>query len=287
MKLTPTCLLSLAALFFLAAPAATAQSREKLPDPVVTRETVEDEKGLQQWKDEEVECPTCRRAKVVECPMCSGRELPSCPVCEGTKKATCNSCAGTGRFPDPLKEMPCIYCKGLAWYPCGLCGGDGIIQVKEQADVKCGSCKGVGFFPCSICNGTRRLPSVRVKRKDPGDAKLKDLQSVQADLQKSLAELEAWEPNDTVSKNLKSLSALLKEPAKSLLPLKDMQKMLEEVLKGLTRSGSMYQGYEAGLEHQFHVFQDRSVFLIKYQLEVLKLCIARLEHNEKILSDGK
>jgi len=285
-KPTPTRLLSLATLLFLAAPAATAQSREKLPDPVVARETVEDEKGLQQWKDEEVECPTCRKAKVVECPMCSGRELPSCPVCEGTKKATCYTCAGTGRSPDPLKEMPCIYCKGLAWYPCGLCGGGGVLRVKE-AEVKCGSCKGTGFFPCTVCKGTRLLPSVRVKKKDPGDAKLKDLQQVQTELQETLAELEAWEASDTVSKNLKSLGTLLKDPAKSLPPLKDMQKELEEVLKGITRAGSMYLGYEANLLHQFQVFQDRSAYLIKYQLEVLKLCIARLEHNEKILSDGK
>ncbi len=277
----------LVAFLTLAAPAATAQSREKLPDPVVTRETAKDAKGLEQWKDVNPECPTCRKAKILECRGCKGANLPNCAECGGKKKAKCRTCAGTGRAPDPLKEMACIYCKGSAWYDCGLCGTDGIIQVKDQDDVKCGCCKGKGFFACTVCKGKRRLPSVRVKRKDPGKAKLKDLSATQADLRAGLAALEAWEPSDTVSKNLKSLAALLAKPAKSLPPLKDMQKLLEQSLKGITRAGSMYQGYEANLSHQFLVFKDRSVYLIKYQLEVLALCIARLERNEKIKSAGK
>ena len=281
------CLLWLVAFLALAAPVSSGQSREKIPDPEFTRETVEDAKGLQQWKDINPECPTCRKAKILECLGCKGRNLPHCAECGGKKKAKCRTCAGTGRAPDPLKEMACIYCKGSAWYGCGLCGTDGIIQVKEQDDVKCGSCKGKGFFPCTVCKGKRRLPSVRVKRKDPGKAKLKDLLATQAQLKAGLAALEAWEPNDTISKNLKSLAALLAKPAKSATPLKDMQKLLEESLKGITRAGSMYQDYEADLAHQFMLFKDRSVYLIKYQLKVLELCITRLEHNEKILSAGK
>jgi hypothetical protein len=281
-------LLCLLALLAIAAPPLPAQSREKLPDPKVERECVEDAKGIREWKKYDQKCPTCKLAKIRPCERCDGGGGAACPECEGTKKAKCRTCAGVGRSPNPLKEMACIYCKGSAWYRCSLCGGGGMVGARNQALGKCGSCKGKGHFSCSVCKGERRLESVRVKRKAPGKAtKLKDLREVRSLLKKCLTDLEAFEPNDTIAKNEKALARILSKPSRSLPALKDMQELLETVVKGQVRAGSRFQGFEAAVTHQFLVFKDRSIYLTQYQIAVLDLCIARLEHNEKILSGGK
>lgn len=270
-----------------AAPSA-AQVRERLPEPSVERAWVEDEEGLRQWAEYDETCPECRGARIRPCQGCAGRGLSACSECDGTEKAKCRSCAGTGKLPDPLVELPCIFCKGGGWYHCPLCNARGYYGIKDvKRKIKCGSCKTTGFHACAACEGTRRLPVVVVKRKGPGEAKLKDLLATRELLQPCLVEMDAFEPAERPGKSDKALSKILAKPARQLEALAGMQDMLETVVKGLTKAGANLQSYEANVTHQYLVFKDRTLFLLKHQVLLLDLCIERAEHNEQVEAGGK
>lgn len=269
-----------------------AQVRQKIPEPEVKRETVIDEDGYQQWAKYDEKCPNCGGFREKKCEWCDrDTPIPDCVECDGTKKAPCRICGGKGRLPDPLVDLRCIYCSGSSWYPCGVCGGGGSITVTDQNGNKesraCGSCKKKGFFPCTVCEQTRRLPVIKVKRKPPGEAKLKDLKALRDEMKAALLALQEWEPQGRASKAYDSLEKLMKKPGKKLPALKDMLELLETVQKGLTKSGSGFVSYESNQTHQFHVFKDRSVYLLQHQTKVLDLCVERAEFNEKVKSGGK
>jgi len=290
MKLLTTLLWLTTTLLLISAPAA-AQVREKIPEPTFERAHEEDDKGLQQWSEWEAPCPACSGRKVETCRTCDGRELPNCTECEGTKKAACRPCAGAGQLPDPLVEMLCTFCNASGWYACAQCAGGGWINVTQSnGDSErrnCGSCKKIGFFPCSVCKGKRLLPSVRVKRKAPALAKLKDLNSTRELLAQCLTGMQAFQPHERYSKSVKAFEALVKKPAKACVPLKDMVGLYELVQKNLSRVGTGFAGYPGSVAHHTLVFQDRSVYYLQYQLRVLDLCIKRAEFNEAALSKGK
>jgi hypothetical protein len=283
--MTPFKALLLCAAPLLCAASSPAQVLEKIPEVQIERDTELDAAGLRQFVPFEVKCPASQGRANFKCLGCDGVEMPHCTECDGTKLAPCRTCAGTGNLLDPLVEMVCPYCRGSAWYNCAQCNGFGSFGV-NQADgssvrQKCGSCKEQGRFACSVCGGTRKLPSVRVKKKAPTEAALKDLAATHAALAEVLAELETFEPVDRPAKSQKALEKLLAKPKKTLPPLGDMLELLEDVLKGLTKAGAGFQNYEERMDHQLRVFRDRSIYLLRYQLRVLDLCIERAEFNEQ------
>ena len=263
-----------------------AQTLEKIPETNFTREVELDADGRQQFKAFDVKCEPCRGRGTWDCRGCYKRELPNCSECDGTQKAPCRDCAGTGKLLDPLVELPCPYCSGSSWYDCALCAGGGeIIENRpngESTRKPCGACKQVGRYPCIVCEGARKLPSIPVKKKAPVDAKLKDLRAVREELVAVQAQLEAFEPAGRAAKSAKELSKLLSKPSRTLPPLKDMQDLLETVEKGLVKAGSGYANFEERQDHQFRVFRDRSIYLVRHSIRVLDLCIARAEFNENV-----
>jgi hypothetical protein len=285
MKSTYHLLLALV-LFSGLAFAFAAQTLEKIPETNFTRETELDADGHQQFKAYDVKCEACRGRGTWDCRGCFKRELPDCSECGGTQKAPCRDCAGTGKLLDPLVELPCPYCRGSAWYDCALCAGGGeIIENRpdgESTRKPCGACKQVGRYPCVVCEGTRKLPSIRVKKKAPTEAKLKDLEAVREELLAVQAGLESFEPLGRAAKSAKELNKLLSKPSRTLPPLKDMQDLLETVEKGLVKAGSGYANFEERQDHHFRVFRDRSIYLVRHSIRVLDLCIARAEFNEGV-----
>ncbi|MCB9915131.1 MAG: hypothetical protein H6828_08285 [Planctomycetes bacterium] len=280
-------LLALVLAFLAAAFAAPVQQvLEKVPDVTFTRETEVDANGLQQFKPLSIECEACRGRGEWDCPVCKNSEAPrpDCVICGGDQKATCSACAGQKKVLDPLVELICPYCQGLAWYPCALCGGGGQIQEKNANGEKtlkpCGGCKSVGFFACTVCEGARKIPAVQVKKKPATEAKLKELQALREELHALDEALMPWEPANGWSKSFKSLEALLKKSGKALPPLKDMLPLLETVEKGQVKAGSGYQNFEENLDHQMRIFRNRSVYLVRHSVRVLDQCIARAEFNE-------
>lgn len=261
-----------------------AQTLEKIPEVNFTREVELDADGLQQFKPYDVKCEACRGRGVWDCRGCFKRDLPHCSECDGTAKAPCRECAGEGKLLDPLEELICPYCRGSAWYDCPLCaGGAQIIETRSNGDqqtVACGACKKVGRYPCVVCDQKRKIPSIRVKKKSPVDAKLKHMRPLREELLELQTALEAFEPEGRASDSLKRLAAIVKKPSKKLPPLKDMLELLETVEKGLVKAGSGYQDFEEKQDHHIRVFRDRSIYLVRHAVRVLDLCIARAEFNE-------
>ena len=99
--------------------------------------------------------------------------------------------------------------------------------------------------------------------------------------------MDAFEPAERPGKSDKALSKILAKPARQLEALAGMQDMLETVVKGLTKAGANLQSYEANVTHQYLVFKDRTLFLLKHQVLLLDLCIERAEHNEQVEAGGK
>lgn len=274
------------ALLLLAALTFGRQTLEKIPEVDFERETELDEEGKQQFKAFDVRCETCQGLKIDTCRNCDKRDISDCMVCNDEKRVPCYVCTGEGKLLDPLVEMACPYCKASAWYACGQCAGVGFfyenLQDGSRIERPCGACKKVGGFECSVCEGERRIDTVRVKRELPTEADLDDLRDTREELAACLEELEPFEPKGRASKTTKALEKLLARPGRTYEPLGDMLDLLEEVQKGLVKAGSGYKNFEERQNHQFLVFRDRSVHLLRHQLRVLDLCIERAEFNEKV-----
>ncbi|HIG10299.1 MAG: hypothetical protein ABGY71_08205 [bacterium] len=257
----------------------------KIPATDFTRATVVDDDGFQQFKEYSVKCEPCRGRGAWDCRGCEKVEMPGCLECDGKKKAPCRDCAGSGQLLDPLVALPCPYCAGSAWYRCAQCNG--FAELSETRDenvtmVACGACKKRGRYECVVCDGKRKLPSIPIKRKPVLKAKLKDLLKTREKLIELLPRLEAFEPLGRAAKTSKALTALLKKPCKLLPPLKNMQELLETVQKGLVKAGSGYKNFEESQDHQFRLFRDRSIYLVRHSVRVLDLCIARAEFNAAV-----
>ena len=289
MQLQRTALL-LSIVFLTAAAPLPAQVRQKIPEVNFQREFELDDQGHRQWKRFEVGCGECRGAKVGACKGCKDREIPKCTECAGSKRAKCRTCSGTGAPPDPLVEVICPYCTGTGWFDCAQCVGAGHFKVGQQdgstTTKKCGSCKEVGRFRCEPCKGKRRIPTVSVKRKPPTEAKLKDLREAREALAECEKKLLAMNFEERSSKIEKQLLASVKKASKLLPALRHMQKTLQVTQKGLTKAAAIYEQYDSKVLGVYYKFTDRSIYLIRHQLRVLDLCIARAEFNEKADSGG-
>lgn len=273
-------------------PFATAQTRERIPPPEFVREVVVDDAGLQQWKVVETKCEPCQGKGKHECLGCKGNEelMPNCTECDGERRAPCRTCAGAKVLPDPLVEMACPFCRGSGWFNCGQCNGVGMFFSTDQngnrTDVQCGACDKKGRYECMICDGKRHIPTVRVKKKHPGEAKPKDLVKLREDIAKCLEAITAFEPLDRAAKSLDLFEKTAKPFAKKRPELKQATALLERVLKGIRKVDAGYEGFEARNTHQILLMKDRTVYMLQHDLRAIDQSIARNEHNAAI-SDGR
>jgi len=275
-------LLTILLLVLMSGVFTTQEVRRKIPPPEFDRETVVDENGLQQWAPFDHECPHCHGRGIAPCVMCTqGPDNPNCLACGGKKECRCLACNGTKKVLDPILTMRCAYCDGTGFYRCGLCAGAGKIGPPDQP-ISCGACKKKGLYVCTACEGKGVVPTIRIKRKLPWEAKLKDMQDLRKLLQETIETMQKFEPQERASKSMKAIEASVKKVQKKLPPLKGMLELLETVQKGLTKAGAAYQGHEERLAYQFLTFNDRSVYFLQYQVRVLDLCIARAEFNESV-----
>lgn len=275
-------------LLVVAASALATQAREKIPDHQFDREVVVDEDGLQQWAPWDIVCPTCKAVKEIDCPLCAERDVPNCIECGGDKRAVCRTCAGTARYPDPMVEIVCPYCRGAAVYPCAQCWGKGSFGVTGNArDEKCRACDQKGGYECEPCDGTRRVQTVQFKKKPLAEADLDDLRELRDELKEVLANLEGFEHDKNHRKTDKAFQSLLKKNAKAFPVLKPVGSMFSEVYKGFVKVGVQYEGFEGKVTHQFYIFQDRAVWHLRHQILVLDKEIARAEFNEAVTAEKK
>jgi hypothetical protein len=284
-------LTALLALLFIA-PLASAQTRERIPPPEFVREVVDDDQGRQQWKEVETKCEPCQGKGKHECLGCKGNvELYAhCTECDGERRAPCRTCAGEKILPDPLVEMACPFCRGSGWYNCGQCNGPGMYYTTDQngnrTELVCRACDKKGRYKCAVCDGKRRIPTVRIKKKHPGEAKAKNLLKMREDIQKCLDAFSAFEPVERGMKSLKLFEETARPYLKKRPALKQASGLLETTLKGIRKVGAAYEGYEAANTFQILLIKDRTVYMLQYDLRAIDQSIARNEHNAAI-SDGQ
>lgn len=271
--------LGLAVCLALGAIAVAQTARPKIPAPEFKREVEVDAAGLQQWKAFDVTCEHCKGAKSHICEHCKDSKLPVCQECKGEKRAPCRPCGAKGKLPDPLLELACPYCWGSAWYVCGLCNSWGYLSI-DNVDTKCGACKQKGMIPCGACSAERRVASVKLGKKGVGEAGSKELKELLDKLHASLAELEKFEPESNPSKNQKTIAKIVAPLERDLRVLKDMQKQLDDVLKGVKSHGAAYSGFEERLMTQFLIFKDRTVYLLQHQIRAAEQSFERALFNE-------
>lgn len=255
------------------------QSRPKIPPPDFKRETEVDEAGQTKWKPFEVECPNCKGSKNQVCEHCKDSAVPICMECEGNKRTTCRPCGGKGKLPDPLIELACPYCWGSSWYVCGLCNSFGFLSI-DNNETKCGACKQKGLLKCSACEGKRRVETIKVGKKNLGDAAAKDLTETLAKLKTALTALEKYEPDANPSRSAKNFDKLLEPLERDLKAIKGMQTLREDILKGIKSYGAGLSGFEDRLIHQFLVFRDRTVYLLQHQIRAVEQSLERATSNE-------
>jgi hypothetical protein len=259
---------------------ARAQStRPKIPPPDFKREFAPDAAGVRQWKPFDVECPQCKGTKNFVCEHCKDTKFPTCLECNGTKRAPCRVCGGKGKLPDPLLELACPYCWGSAWFPCEMCNGFGVIKV-DEVETKCGACKQKGLLKCTACGTQRRVGTIKIGKATIAEAGAKELREVLERLRACQAALEKFEPEANTSKSLKAFAKTLEPIEKDLKVVKDMQKMLDDALKGVVSFGAAYSGYEEHLSHQILIFKDRTLFLLQHQIRAAEQALERAEANE-------
>lgn len=259
--------------------AFAAQARPKIPPPDFVREWELDADGHRQWKPFALACPHCKGVKSHVCEHCKESAVPICLECDGKKRATCRVCAGKDKLPDPLLELACPYCFGSAWIPCGLCNSFGFMTI-DGVETKCGACKQKGLLKCGACKGTRRVGTLKLAKKPVGEASVKDLEAALVTLKGALEGLDKFEPDANPSKSQKAFAKVLEPLEKDLPVIKDMQAMLEELLKGVKSYGAAYSGFEERLKQQFFVFEDRTVFLLQHQIRAAEQSLERARFNE-------
>jgi hypothetical protein len=271
--------LGMALLTFLVVFAGAQTARPKIAPPEFKREFEEDAAGLRQWKAFDVTCDHCKGVKVQVCDHCKDSKLPVCQECKGEKRASCRPCGGKGKLPDPMVELACPYCWGSSWYVCGLCNSWGFMNISE-VETKCGACKQKGMIPCGACNGERRVASAKFGKKGVGEASAKELKELLEKLRESLAALEKFEPESNPSKSMKAFSKTVVSLERELKVVKDMQKLLDDVLKGIKSHGAAYTMFEEQLTTQFLIFKDRTVYLLQHQIRAAEQSLERAEFNE-------
>jgi hypothetical protein len=273
----------------LAAAPTFAQSRAKIPPPEFVRETVADEAGRLQWAELKIKCEPCQGRGKAVCQGCDKIDYPGCQECKGEKRTRCRQCLGQKFYLDPIVEMNCRYCSASGWYNCGQCGGFGSFNVNRtdgsSTPQKCGACKKKGRYKCIPCDGDGKLLVVRIKKKAPDIAKLKDLLAMKEIVDDVLQKFQDFEPHEKANKSLDMIEDIIKKPAKKLPELADMHELLETALKGLTKAGSGYANYEEKKTNQFLLMKDRTVYMLQHNARVLDQCTARAEHNAGV--EGK
>lgn len=265
---------------------AFGQTIEKVPEVEIERPLVEDEEGLLQFEAwPEIKCPTCKARGKYTCFGCDGIEdMDHCPECEGEKKANCRQCDGARHIHDPLHQLMCMSCRGSGWTRCGQCMGGGVIIENRQDGtsntINCLGCKKKGFYECAVCEGEQHIETIRVKKKAPWEAKLKDLKKTQEAVNTAMEFLEGWEPQGRASKVMKQFEKDMKTAFRDVPKLKDFYEVMDAVLDNVHKAGAGYVNYESKLELRMLTYRQRMVHYLRYQARVLELCVERAEHNE-------
>lgn len=66
----------------------------------------------------------------------------------------CLECGGEG-----ASEIPCRTCRAKGKTICNICGGNGVMQQKDNFGTKylsCTKCSGSGIASCNVCEGTKK-----------------------------------------------------------------------------------------------------------------------------------
>ncbi|MEO6708366.1 MAG: hypothetical protein ABIP42_02250 [Planctomycetota bacterium] len=255
------------------------QTRAKIPPPDFKREWEADAAGLRQWKAFDVPCVSCKGVKSQVCEHCKDTQFPLCLECDGKKHTTCRTCGGKGKMPDPLVDLACPYCSGSSWYTCEMCNGWGFMKI-DSVDTKCGACKQKGLLKCQACNGQRRVETIKVAKKGVGEASAKDLTESLKKLHAAQDALEKFEPDSNPSRSQKAFAKALEPVERDLKAIKDMQKMLDDVLKGVNGFGAAYSGFVEHQTQQFLLFKDRTNYLLQHQIRAAEQSLERAEFNE-------
>ncbi len=258
-----------------------------VPD-VWERPTKDDDQGLKQWDEFHQNCPTCVATKTTICVHCNGMDgHTKCLECNMTKKAPCRACAGEGQLLDPLQWSLCPGCFGAGVFPCDVCGGRGGSKVEGGGDkIKdCVACKGDGGWRCGVCKGARKVPAPKLKP-SVGEADSATLKKAREDVAEVLAAVSAWEPSPKARKDVKDYPKLLQKATGVLPALKLCQKDLDDRMKAIFK-GEVWVGHEEREANSLKRTKQCHEYYLKFQLRLLDLCIARAEHNEKVLAEKK
>ncbi len=274
------------ACFLLASVPLLAQGRTQIEVPRIERQTKVDDDGLQQWAEYQAPaCPRCKGLKVVECPHCKGLErADKCIECNMTKQAPCPACAGTGAPPDPLEKVVCPMCYGEGCLPCDRCGNECSIPLPGSPNpTKCPCCKGEGGYECAVCRGERQVDVVKL-RPSLGEADLKDLREAKDALQETLTLLNDLHATGKWRDDIKAYGKAIK-PAERYFPaLRKCKPAAEELMKRLSKLDSYTGDKESRARALDRVVLYNKVVLTM-ETQTIDLCIARQEHNEKVLAE--
>ncbi len=282
-------LVVLAAVVGLSAP---AQSKKKKGQSLiqVMRATTVDKDGLAQWnKWEAPACPDCKTSRQTDCHMCRDLEgeLAKCLECAGAKKSPCRTCAGTGHIPDPLKSWICPSCFGASVFRCFGCHGKGVHMVKgAPKPAKCMPCSGKGTFPCAVCKGKRLVKAPPIKP-TLAKASTKKLKAARKKVAAVFEALKSFEPDGQKDrKSVKAYQKLLKPALRTMPALKRCQTMAKNLMKWHGK-GDVWVGNDEKKYAVFKRFVTFNKYYLEQQVKLLDLCIARAEHNDKVIAEKK
>ena len=127
---------------------------------------------------------------------------------------------------------------------------------------------------------------INIGRTCPADATAKNLMKARAKLQKTLGKLQKLPINSQENKTTKAFNKILDPGARTYKSLKDVKAMMKAALKA-ARVGSAYTNHGQTVLSEYMHYQDRTVYLLQYQIRVIDLCLARAENNEKVLAEKK
>ena len=268
--------------FVVACGALVAQRDGAIRIPKVERATVLDDKGLKQWAEFEAkECPKCLGTTTHECEHCKELEHgKECLECDFTRRSVCRLCAGSGKTYDPLEWAVCPGCMGGTVFPCLLCLNEGDLAVNGlKGRRRCESCKKAGGFKCSVCKGKRRVRGL-VLKPNLSRASLRALTAAKANVEKSLQMLKDFTPSTNTNKDLKAYEQALAPVGRELPAMRQAKTMVSTVLKAMSKGDHWTQNAtrKASGFQRFSIYHQ--VYLM-HQLQVLDLCIARAEFNQK------
>jgi hypothetical protein len=202
-----------------------------------------------------------------------------------TKQTDCTTCGGSGEPPDPLEQVQCPACWGNGCHPCDRCGNEGSFDLPGYGSKpkKCACCKGEGGYPCGVCRGDQLVEVLRLKP-SLGEADLEDLQKAKEALAETEKQLEALTFTGDWRDDAKAYQDTLKAASRYLPHLRKCGREAEDILKRLTKEEQLTNAKESRTRALQRFVTFNRLHLV-VQIQVLDLCIARQEHNQKVMAE--